>query len=72
MKTPLALLFMFTLLAGVTNAQTKSTKNDPEAKKILDAVSNRFKSFTTVQASFTYKVENAAGKCFLPSLGLLL
>lgn len=37
-------------------------KNDPDAKKILDGVSAKFKSFKTVQASFTYSVENADGK----------
>ena len=36
--------------------------NDPEAKKILDAVSAKFKSFKGVQAKFALKVENAAGK----------
>jgi len=38
------------------------TGNDPDAKKILDAVSAKFKSYKAVQASFTYKVENADGK----------
>ena len=38
------------------------TRNDPDAKKILDAVSAKFKSYKAVQASFTYKVENADGK----------
>lgn len=37
-------------------------KTDPAAKAILDGVSAKFKTFTTVQATFTYKVENAAGK----------
>jgi outer membrane lipoprotein-sorting protein len=37
-------------------------KNDPDAKKVLDAVSAKFKTFSTVQAGFTYKVENADGK----------
>jgi outer membrane lipoprotein carrier protein len=36
--------------------------SDQEAKKVLDAVSAKFKSFKTVNATFTYKVENAAGK----------
>jgi len=72
MKTPLSLLFMLTLIAGETNAQAKSTKNDLEAKKVLDAVSNRFKSYTTVQASFTYKVENAAGKVLSAKSGIIL
>jgi outer membrane lipoprotein-sorting protein len=38
------------------------TDNDPDAKKVLDAVSTKFKSYKAVQASFTYKVENATGK----------
>ena len=36
--------------------------NDPEAKKILDGVSTKFKSFKGVQAKFSLKIENAAGK----------
>lgn len=51
------LVFAFAML--VTNAQTKS---DPEAKKILDGVSAKFKTFKAPQASFTYQVENAQGK----------
>ena len=37
-------------------------KNDPDAKKILDAVSTKFKTFKTVQGKFSLKIENAAGK----------
>lgn len=51
----LGLLLIFGINAG-------AQKNDPDAKKILDAVSAKFKSFKTVQASFTYSVENADGK----------
>ena len=36
--------------------------NDPDAKKILDAVSAKFKTYKAPQASFTYKIENAQGK----------
>jgi len=36
--------------------------NDPAAKKILDAVSAKFKTFKGVQASFTLKVEDGNGK----------
>lgn len=43
------------------NSQAQAT-NDPNAKKILDGVSTKFKTFKTVKATFTYKVENAAGK----------
>jgi outer membrane lipoprotein-sorting protein len=37
-------------------------KSDSEAKKVLDAVSAKFKTFKSVKASFTLKIENAAGK----------
>lgn len=37
-------------------------KNDVAAKKILDGVSAKFKSFKTVTAKFNLKIENAAGK----------
>ena len=49
-----------TLISMAAAAVAQS--NDPDAKKILDRVSAKFKSFKTVQASFTYKVENANGK----------
>ena len=48
------------LLAGLT--MLAQGKNDPAAKQVLDGVSAKFKTFTTVQATFTYKVENASGK----------
>jgi outer membrane lipoprotein-sorting protein len=47
------------VIASAVSAQTKS---DPNAKKILDAVSTKFKLYKAVQASFTYKVENSDGK----------
>ena len=37
-------------------------KNDPAAKQILDGVSAKFKTFSSVQAGFSYKVEDAKGK----------
>ena len=58
---------VYTLLAFATTvlvagAQTNPTNNDPDAKKILDKVSAKFKTFKSPQASFTYQVENAQGK----------
>ncbi|HWR32138.1 MAG TPA: outer membrane lipoprotein carrier protein LolA [Chitinophagaceae bacterium] len=47
-------------------------KNDPEAKAILDGVSEKFKTFTTVQATFSYKVENASGKALSNKSGSIL
>ena len=48
------------------------TSNDPDAKKVLDAVSAKFKTFKTVKATFTYKVENAAGKALSTKTGSIL
>lgn len=36
--------------------------NDPEAKKILDQVSTKFKSFKSVQSTFTLQIEDGKGK----------
>ena len=59
-----------TILLGIAflmqlNAQT----TNQDAKKILDGVSAKFKSFKTVNAAFTYKVENAAGKALSTKKG---
>ncbi|MEO6314333.1 MAG: outer membrane lipoprotein carrier protein LolA [Chitinophagaceae bacterium] len=46
-------------LVTVTMAQTSS---DPAAKKILDGVSAKFKTYKAVQVQFTLKVEDGNGK----------
>ena len=45
-------------------AQTSKNpvQNDADAKKILDGVSAKFRTFKSPQASFSYKIENAQGK----------
>ena len=47
---------------SVAQAPKGMGKSDPEAKKVLDAVSTKFKTFKSVKAAFTLKIENAAGK----------
>jgi outer membrane lipoprotein-sorting protein len=54
--------YLFFCLFNIVNLASAQAKTDPAAKAILDAVSAKFKTFTTVQATFSYKVENAAGK----------
>jgi len=53
-------------LAIISQAEAQVPKgmgsSDPEAKKILDAVSAKFKSYKSVQAKFSLKIENASGK----------
>jgi outer membrane lipoprotein-sorting protein len=52
----------FFLIANV-NAQTASLgKSDPEAKKVLDAVSAKFKTFKTLKGNFTLEAKDATGK----------
>jgi len=46
----------------VAQAQNNSLgKNDPDAKKVLDAFSAKLKSYTAVQSSFTLKVTDTKG-----------
>lgn len=52
----------FILVLLIAFAGTAQTQNDPDAKKILDGVSEKFKSFKTVKAIFSYKVENSTNK----------
>ncbi|MBL7739320.1 MAG: outer membrane lipoprotein carrier protein LolA [Chitinophagaceae bacterium] len=61
-------VLVLTGLSAIVFAQGSS---DPEAKKVLDAVSAKFKTFTTVQAGFTYKVEDAKGKAMSTKTGTI-
>src|SRR5215208_2105511 len=68
-------LTVLTLASVVSvNAQTdrNPTTNDPAAKKILDAVSAKFKTYKAPQASFTYKVENTQGKALSTKKGTVI
>jgi outer membrane lipoprotein-sorting protein len=57
----------FTLMLGfclAVEAQNSNYigKNDPDAKKVLDALSAKLNSYKGVQANFTLKVEDSKGK----------
>jgi outer membrane lipoprotein carrier protein len=65
---------MVLLLFGIVsvNAQPNGMgKNDPEAKKVLDAVSAKFKSFKSVQSSFSLRIENSSGKILGTKSGIV-
>jgi len=64
-------LYIATIFIVSAFLATAQTKNDPAAKAILDGVSEKFKTFKTVQAAFTYKVENAAGKALSTKSGTI-
>lgn len=59
------LVVIFLCLSGIgftAGAQNNSLgKNDPEAKKVLDALSAKLKSFKSVEVNFTFKVEDQKG-----------
>jgi outer membrane lipoprotein-sorting protein len=59
-------IFLLTVIIGITAVAQTAPKgmgtNDPAAKKILDGVSTKFKTYKTVQAKFLLKVENSSGK----------
>lgn len=57
------------LLAGAQTSSNNPVKNDPDAKKVLDAVSAKFKTYKSPQAAFTYKIENAQGKAISTKKG---
>jgi outer membrane lipoprotein carrier protein len=64
-------IFVSTLLSAITMLAAAQA-SDPAAKAILDGVSAKFKTFTSVQATFAYKVENAAGKALSTKTGTIL
>ena len=51
------ILNSFSLMAQTTSR----VKSDPEAKKILEAVSSKFKSYQSASANFSLKIENTEG-----------
>ena len=62
-------IIMNLIFAGFSSAIFAQTTNDPEAKVILDGISEKFKTYKTVQAIFSYKVENSAGKALSSKKG---
>lgn len=59
---PVFLITVCSTVITMAQAPKGMGKSDVEAKKILDAVSAKFKTYKTVKAAFTLKVENAQGK----------
>ena len=62
-------LSLLLVLMSSLSMSYSQTSSDPEAKKILDAVSAKFKSYKTAKASFVYSVENGEGKVLSTKTG---
>lgn len=71
MKTILVSLLVLCFSHSLTAQNKTMGQSDPNAKKILDAVSNKFKTFKGVQAAFTFKNEDAKGKVLGVKKGIL-
>lgn len=66
----LPLILLFT--ASASFSQTNSLgHSDSDAKKILDNVSAKFKTYKTVEAHFTLKIENSSGKVLGTKTGVV-
>ncbi len=66
-------LIAYLLLTGYTAfSQSNSLgKSDPDAKKLLDEVSAKFKAYSSVAAHFTLQIENASGKSLGTKSGIV-
>ncbi|MEI8059082.1 MAG: outer membrane lipoprotein carrier protein LolA, partial [Ferruginibacter sp.] len=64
MNKLLSVVLVMVLASGTVNAQAPKGigQSDPDAKKILDGVSSKFKTFKSVTAKYSLKIENGAGK----------
>lgn len=64
-------LLLLVAFLGITAVSMGQANNDPAAKKVLDAVSAKFKTFKSVKAGFNYKVESSAGKALSNKTGTI-
>ncbi|MFS8082002.1 MAG: LolA family protein [Ginsengibacter sp.] len=71
MKVILSILILTSLSYSAFSQNNSLGKNDPDAKAILDKVSAKFKTYNSVTASFSLKVENSTGKVIGTKTGVL-
>ena len=63
MKGRLPITALLAMFSGFAQNSVKNLgTSDPDAKKILDGVTAKFKTYTSVKADFVLQIENAAGK----------
>ncbi len=64
MKKPIltSFLILFSIFISFAQVPKGMGKSDADAKKILDAVSTKFKTYKSVVAAFSLKIENGNGK----------
>ncbi len=62
--------FMFAGFSAFSQSSNMG-KSDPDAKKILDNVSAKFKTYKSIVASFSLKIENSSGKVLGTKTGVV-
>ena len=69
-KKLLIIVFVFAGISAFSQSQSLG-KSDPDAKKILDNVSAKFKTYKAVIARFSIKIENSSGKVLGTKTGVV-
>ena len=68
----LATILLIRSIPGLSQIPNNSIgTSDPDAKKILDAVTAKFKTYKTVKAEFTMNIEGSNGKLQASKKGLI-
>lgn len=62
MTTLCFVLIFFGLTPLMAQTATAYGKSDPQAKAVLDAVSKKFKTYSSIKAAFALKIANASDK----------
>lgn len=71
MKKLLPAIFLFASLSAFSQSSSDIGKSDPDAKKILDNVSAKFKTYKSIVAAFSLKIENSSGKTLGTKTGVV-
>ncbi len=71
MKKLLPAVFLFASLSAFSQSSSDMGKSDPDAKKILDNVSAKFKTYKSIVAGFSLKIENSSGKVLGTKTGVV-
>lgn len=66
-----SVFLVMAMVAAVAQPPKGMGASDPNAKKILDAVSAKFKNYKSIQGKFSLKIENASGKVMGSKSGMV-
>lgn len=70
-KKLLAAIFIFAGFSAFSQSPAGMGKSDPDAKTILDNVSAKFKTYKSIVAGFSLKIENSSGKTLGTKTGVV-